>query len=192
MKSCSDYEMIISALLDEEASREEVLDLFDHLPACAACQRFFRDCRALQDVAAGSRASRSGGRIEALPTSPRPRFPVVLSLAAGIVLALGFALGRAGRPAGESRPGGEGTALTSAPMTEESFVAYARALLESEPRFQTAMREILAKLPAADTEGSHEGELASEETWSTDWTGPPGVQTLDFVSPVVTFSVLPQ
>jgi len=193
MNPCVQYEMIISALLDDEASRDEMLELLAHLPGCASCQQFYGACRALQEATAGSRVSGSGERVVALRPQ-RPRFPVVLSLAAGIVLALGFALGRFGRPeGGATRTGGEGTAVATAPMTEESFVAYARALLKAEPRFQIAMREILANAQAENTEGSHEGELTSEEGWSAeDWTGQPGAQTLDFVSPVASFAVLPQ
>ena len=196
MNPCTHYEMIISALLDGEASRDEMLELLAHLPGCSSCQQFYGACRALQDAASGSRAtgsSGSSGRVVALRPN-RPRFPVVLSLAAGIVLALGFALGRFGRPeGGATRPAGTGTTVVTAPMTEESFVAYARALLKAEPRFQVAMREILSNAEAANTEGSHEGELTSEEGWSAeDWTGQPGAQTLDFVSPVASFAVLPQ
>ncbi|MDE7221404.1 MAG: DUF3379 domain-containing protein [Oscillospiraceae bacterium] len=50
MKSCAEYEMLISAFLDGEASEEERAEAAEHLASCSACQKYFDDLVALHDA----------------------------------------------------------------------------------------------------------------------------------------------
>lgn len=50
MKSCEEYEALISAFLDGELSEAERSELSEHLPACPACQRYFDDLVAIHDA----------------------------------------------------------------------------------------------------------------------------------------------
>ncbi len=54
MDLCEQHQITISAFLDGEAEQTELADLLDHLPTCGACQAFYRDVRALQDLTAAS------------------------------------------------------------------------------------------------------------------------------------------
>ena len=50
MRSCGEYELLISAFLDGELSGEERVELADHLTACPACQQYFDDLVAMHDA----------------------------------------------------------------------------------------------------------------------------------------------
>lgn len=50
MKSCEQYEMLISAFLDGELSGDEKAEVAEHLAACPVCQRYFDDLVAIHDV----------------------------------------------------------------------------------------------------------------------------------------------
>ena len=187
MNRCTHYEMILSAVMDGEASRAEVLQLLDHLPDCARCRLFLDACRDLQAAAAGATRTEHG----AIAPAHHRRFPVALALAASVVLALGFALGRIGRAPAWARDSGSAVETVGVPMTEDRFVACARALLQADPRFQVAMLEFLSAVMGADTEGSRERELANEDEW-TIGLEPPGARELDFASTEVPAAALPQ
>lgn len=50
MKSCEQYEPLISAFLDGELSGDEKADAAEHLAVCPVCQRYFDDLMAIHDV----------------------------------------------------------------------------------------------------------------------------------------------
>lgn len=50
MRSCGEYELLISAFLDGALSGEERVELADHLTACPACQQYFDDLVAMHDA----------------------------------------------------------------------------------------------------------------------------------------------
>lgn len=50
MKSCEQYEPLISAFLDRELSGDEKVEVAEHLAACPVCQRYFDDLVAIHDV----------------------------------------------------------------------------------------------------------------------------------------------
>lgn len=50
MRSCKEYETLISAFLDGELSGEERAETAAHLAACPACRRYFDDLAAIHDV----------------------------------------------------------------------------------------------------------------------------------------------
>lgn len=50
MKSCAEYEPLISAFLDGELSEEERMEVAAHLAECPACQKYFDDLVAIHDA----------------------------------------------------------------------------------------------------------------------------------------------
>lgn len=50
MKSCGEYEALISAFLDGELSEAERTETAEHLASCPACQRYFDDLVAIHDA----------------------------------------------------------------------------------------------------------------------------------------------
>lgn len=50
MKSCGEYEELISAFLDGELSEAERAETAEHLASCPACQRYFDDLVAIHDA----------------------------------------------------------------------------------------------------------------------------------------------
>ena len=50
MKSCGEYEVLISAFLDGELSEAERAETAEHLASCPACQRYFDDLVAIHDA----------------------------------------------------------------------------------------------------------------------------------------------
>lgn len=50
MKSCGEYEALISAFLDGELSEAERAETAEHLASCPACQRYFDDLVAIHDA----------------------------------------------------------------------------------------------------------------------------------------------
>lgn len=50
MKSCAEYEVLVSAFLDGELPAEQRSEVAAHLAACPACQRYFDDLVAIHDA----------------------------------------------------------------------------------------------------------------------------------------------
>ncbi|MGE5316106.1 MAG: zf-HC2 domain-containing protein [Acidobacteriota bacterium] len=50
MKLCDDYQALISAYIDDEASAEETAAMFRHLGACAECRTFLRSAIRLDSL----------------------------------------------------------------------------------------------------------------------------------------------
>lgn len=63
MNRCEDIQIELSAVVDGEADTEALPSALDHLLRCADCQRFYRGCRRVEDVAG---EARRGAQIERL------------------------------------------------------------------------------------------------------------------------------
>ncbi len=179
MKTCTDFELDLSSLIDGELAGEAALAAIDHLLECAPCAEFFRGARRLEGVAAqlrtapdelaapaaeylwptlGTRAEKEPGAASGARVPPRG-VPAWLRAAALVVIGLGggFALATVAGPSsslGDSlaaaRPAGL-TAARALPLDDHRFVALADQLLGSDPRYQRAMLQLLRLVPALET-----------------------------------------
>jgi predicted anti-sigma-YlaC factor YlaD len=177
MNSCASYEMHISALIDGEAGRADTLAILDHMPACASCQAFYRDCRQLQDVvdalpvAPEADFERAGGRrIVPLPRPARWVWAAAASIAA-LLVAAGIWL-RPSVPAGVDlgpRIIDLSVQTPSAPMNDTRFMEISVALLHAEPRYQRTMIEILERYERGRGLDESSVDVASAES-GEPWT----------------------
>jgi hypothetical protein len=169
VSGCENYELHISALLDGEASREDVLSVLDHLPSCEPCRAFYASAREIQhviDARSADVATIEAIEIAAAPlvTAPPPRrLAPVLSLAAvprwtwgiaaALLLALAFWLydGPAGPSSlGERRPGVVDITLEAdkGRMNEAQFVDLTVQLLQADRKYQRQMLQLLNDVEA--------------------------------------------
>lgn len=115
MKTCDEFERLISDQLDGELPAAEARALHDHLRDCASCQEFADSCRRVRDVIqrlpqpTGATATLLPQRAVNVPWWRR-RMSVPVPIAAGIVILLigGWALSlrTPDTPAGRSRSTG--------------------------------------------------------------------------------------
>jgi len=177
MKTCEQYEIDLSSLLDGELPAAEAAEALEHALGCAGCGSFFRAARRLQERAVTLRESapfdrpaadplwravqeRVAGLPAAMPVVP-PRFAAPRWLRAAALVALGlgggFLLSRlsaapATSLAGVPAAGVVATADTApAAMNEKRFVALADELMRADVRYQRAMLEVLRLVPALET-----------------------------------------
>lgn len=153
MNSCESYEVHISALIDGETSRADTLAILDHLPACASCQAFYRDCREIQDLADARPAEAvvahepPVARQLVVPLPRRSRW----IWAAAASIALFFVAATIGlRPSSkgldpDARVIDLSTQKPSQPMDDTRFMEISVALLHAKPRYQRSMIEILQR-----------------------------------------------
>ncbi|HEX2642883.1 MAG TPA: hypothetical protein VHU81_07805 [Thermoanaerobaculia bacterium] len=159
---CEACEMTISALLDGEGGREEVLPLLDHLIECASCQAFYREARALDGslkpgvaspvleqapAAVWERIERRGFAANNWRTWA-PRLAAALLLTLGAVwiahsfgMGMGTGTGSAGRPI-EIVLGQGGS------MTDRRFVEITAEVLKSDPRYRHEMLRVMSAVAA--------------------------------------------
>ena len=184
MKSCEEYEIELSSLLDRELSPAAAAEALEHALACADCNHFYRAARRLQEAAvptaaaADDEAQLEPERAEELWRQVRaagaPRWSSAagwlrpLRAAALIVLGVGggywlASFGSGGTMALPIQPPTAGTNVavgTIAPaMDEHRFVALAAELLGADVRYQRAMLQVLRLVPALETgEGLSTGD----------------------------------
>jgi len=179
MKSCEQYEIDLSSLIDGELSPIEAGDALEHALGCPGCAEFFRAARRVQGAAEALRTAdgalsesradelwravetRTGaGRTIAAPMAALARRGRTLRAAALVALGLGggyLLAGLAGPGSPASRlgdPGGDPRLASSgapASMDELRFVAVADELMRSDVRYQRAMLEVLRLVPALET-----------------------------------------
>jgi len=175
MKSCEEYEIELSSLLDGEAEPEAAAAAIEHALTCASCGAFFRAARRLAAPARALAAAEHGlprERAETLwleirrltaPAAAGGRaaggaWARGLRAAALVAVGLGggylwSTLGAAGSLASSGSSGGFVTAAarSGAAMDERRFVALADELMRADPRYQRAMLEILRLVPALET-----------------------------------------
>lgn len=179
MNSCESYEVHISALIDGETGRADTLAILDHLPACASCQAFYRDCRQLQDVVDDlpavpevgvERAGRS--RIVSLPRPARWVWAVAASIAL-LLVATSVWLRPSITPDSDLGPRVIDLSVQkpSVPMDDTRFMEVSVALLHAEPRYQRTMIEILERFERSRGLDESSVDVASAES------GEPWVRT---------------
>jgi len=182
MKSCEEYEIDLSSLLDGELSAADAASALEHALACADCGAFYRTARRLQsalppqrEVATPATVQRSWDAVlrraaaEERPAVVAPRFAAPRWLRAAALVALGLgggyllsSLGGAPLPAATDLP----TAGAAAPaMNERRFVAVADELLRADARYQRAMLEVLRLVPALETGEGLGGENGEPRTF---------------------------
>jgi len=54
MRTCNDYEIELSALLDGECDPAGVIDLMDHVTTCSECSSFYMELRSFQETVDGA------------------------------------------------------------------------------------------------------------------------------------------
>jgi predicted anti-sigma-YlaC factor YlaD len=184
MSGCENYELYISALLDGESSREDVLSVLDHLPGCASCRAFYVSAREIQhviDARPTDVAVIESLEIAAapLPAAPAPRRQAqVLRLtavprwtwaaAAALLLALAFWLydGPAGLDAG-GEPGRSTSTIDitleahKGQMSEAEFVALTVQLLQADRAYQRQMLQLLNDIEAQRVPREGAADLAA-------------------------------
>lgn len=175
MKTCEEYEIELSSLLDGEAAPETAAEAVEHALGCPSCGAFFRAARRLAEPARAlavdletpsrERAEALWREIERVAAPPAPS-PVGTGgiwsrgwrAAALVAIGLGggylsSTLGTGGSLATAGASSGFVTASsrTGDAMDERRFVALADELMRAEPRYQRAMLEILRLVPALET-----------------------------------------
>lgn len=172
MRACTSYEMHISALMDGEATREDVLSILDHLPLCDSCQGFYREARRLQDVvdrmpSAAAATDAAGVTLDADRKQTEPLrgsgrwLPGVIpfgtparwvwGIAATLLLALGFWMSVA-RQREAAVPGSRNQVVRltleedRGRMSRARFVEMTVELLKSDRRYHRKMIEILERV----------------------------------------------
>jgi len=154
MNHCEPFEILVSAWLDGALGRDEQIECVDHLVRCAACRRFYVDARALDGLVAAVRTPQSAAapspdawqRVERAARPARRRPPTwMLQAAAVVTLAVGlyvmtWSTGRGISPA----PAGDDIVLgTGGTMTDTRFIELTKEVLRAEPRYHTAMHQVL-------------------------------------------------
>ncbi len=154
MNRCEHFETLVSTWLDGALDRGEQIDCVDHLVRCDACRKFYIDARALDGLLAAVRTP-DHARVPATALWPRvagavrPARRVVpvwmLQAAAVAILAVGLYLvtWRAGGVP-PSAPASEDIAIgRGGTMTDTRFVELTREVLRADPRYVSAMRQVL-------------------------------------------------
>ncbi len=178
MKNCKHFETLVSTWLDGPLDRPEQVECLDHLVRCESCRAFFIDARALDGLVAAIRSP-----VDAASPSPEVwkridwmtrkrsslrRIPAWgLRAAALVVVAIGLILvswlGDPFAPPPEHTEIllGEGTE-----MTDARFVELAKEVLQAEPRYHSAMYQIMEQVVremAPGSESSSEGHLQTSD-----------------------------
>jgi len=180
-KTCEQYELDLSSLLDGELSPAAAAEAVEHALACAECAAFFRASRRVQGAAetmrgedgelSESHADALWHEVErrAVETAPATRVAGGrwgargLRAAALVTLGLGggYLLGGLSRSeaTGVLAQAGSGATVNArltgssaaTTMDERRFVAVADELLSSDVRYQRAMLEVLRLVPSIET-----------------------------------------
>lgn len=193
MNGCESYELHVSALLDGEASREDVLSLLDHLPRCDACRDFYAAARQLQQAMDAQPVN--GHAVAALEASaapfgreqtrrPHTRPPLLLpswpravwASAAALLVAVGFwVFDTPAQRQGARTPGILDVELGehAGQMSEQQFVDLAVQLLQADRRLQHTMLELLQEVerPLGSREGTPEVARYRPESMEESATG---------------------
>jgi len=174
MKHCEHCETLVSTWLDGQLDRRGQIECLDHVVRCPSCRDFYLDARALDGLVAAvrtpahaevppprvwERIEQSAGKDPARPVR-RPIPAWALQAAAVVVLAVGLSVvvwnGVGVAPAPEQAE----ILLGSNPeMTETRFVELTREVLEADPRYHSAMHQIMEQV-VRETRGP--GEVAAE------------------------------
>lgn len=156
MKTCEEFEMLASAFVDDELSRDETVTLLDHLATCESCRFFYRQSRALGAALSGSPAA------VALPMTAWQRIesrvrPRMVIPAWGVRAAAGILLGLLVWQLGQFRfpplreTGSIEVALEESKgvMSDDRFVELTSELLRADRRYHVAMLQVMTDVNQA-------------------------------------------
>ena len=171
MKSCEEYQMEISAMLDGELRGYDLADTVKHIAGCQTCMAVFSDFQNLQEkvdaeiaptqipVGVWKRISKEirhpQNKTTFIPF--RSRFTKIIGIAA--VLAISFLAGYlARRPAYPIIKNNEPIVLASeqGQMNNQQFIALTRELLTADPEYHRKMYFILHTLQSDYWEANYE------------------------------------
>ena len=155
MNRCEHFELLVSAWLDGALTRDEQIECVDHLVRCSACRRFYVDARALDGLVAALRRPATAAppdaatwqRIERASRPARRKTPVwMLQAAALATLALSLYLAVSSTNRGVPGPVAQRDEIVlgvGGNMTDARFVELTKEVLRAEPRYRSAMHEVL-------------------------------------------------
>jgi predicted anti-sigma-YlaC factor YlaD len=177
MKNCEDFEILVSTWLDGPLDRSDQMKCLDHLVRCEGCRTFYVDARALDGLVSAVRTPADAAspspemwkRIDWMTRAGEKRVSVrrvpawALRAAAGVVVAVGLTVAMwIGDPFAPPPEQAEILLGQGAEMTDTRFVELTREVLESEPRYRSAMFQIMEQVvrdTAPARESSSEGLL---------------------------------
>ena len=172
MKNCEHYEMLLSTGADGQLDGAEQVECLDHVVRCDDCRKFYLEARSLDGLIAGVRTQAAAEppapevwkRIEwqtrAQREQPRRRLPGwALQVAAVLVVAIGLSFVVWDRNIATAPTLAEIQLGEGSDMSEERFVELTREVLGADPRYHSAMLEIMGQVVSDTTpvgEGSPE------------------------------------
>jgi len=159
MNNCEQIETHISAWLDQELDREEQVDLLDHLTRCEACRGFYLEARSLDGMLATFRTPKAApapppqvwerieSRIRDDEKAGKARWKVhawTWRAAAAVVMAVGLGAmywlnGVAVAPPPEDAE----IHIGAGAMTDARFVELTKEVLGANPRYHTALYQVM-------------------------------------------------
>ncbi len=161
---CEHHERNVSTLLDDTLSRDEQIELLDHLVRCEPCREFYSEARALDGLIATVRIPREASppppemweRIERSARRSDPQMPTVESswwsgwrAAAAILVAVGLGvllMNGVEEVVPSAYPGEIQLAEHAGQMSEARFMELATELLRADPRYHWAMYEVMQQV----------------------------------------------
>jgi hypothetical protein len=181
MKNCEHFETLVSTWLDDQLDRRGQVECLDHVVRCASCRDFYVQARSLDGLVAAVRTPAGAEqpspdvwkRIEwvARKKSERParrRIPAwALQAAALVVVAVGLSV-LVWNGVGVAPPPEQAEILLGSDpeMTERRFVELTREVLQADPRYHSAMYQVMEQVvrdTATTDEASVEGVMQRSE-----------------------------
>jgi predicted anti-sigma-YlaC factor YlaD len=177
MNNCEQIEAHISAWLDQELDRAEQIELLDHLARCETCREFYLEARALDGMVAAFRTPKAApappprvwerieSRIRGEQEASTVRWKVpawAWRVSAAIVVAVGLgAMYWLNGGAVAPPPADAEIQLGAGPMTDERFVELTREVLGADPRYHTALYQVMDQVIQETRPREASAELAS-------------------------------
>lgn len=180
MKTCTDHEVELSALLDGESDPATAVKLLDHVTACTSCSAFFRRLRSFQ-IRVNEIPTASPERAVAPPVRQRwyahgvmPRW--AWGMAGAFVVMAGLWMAFVFDPAASSGFPAQAQVIRlgedKGRMDDERFVELASEILRAEKRYRDQMYIVLNEINRGavsplfdgvgeDAPSEFSGELAS-------------------------------
>ncbi|MBZ0264740.1 zf-HC2 domain-containing protein [bacterium] len=174
---CENFEVNISALMDNELTGKELLQTLDHIVGCESCRKFYTECRSLESLIQNKpnlenveeivlpeqlwdsiveKASRKKTRIFHFPGSPQ-----IWAVAAMLFLAVGLWVGGVLKlPNINPERHGDVVELrleeNKGKMTEDRFIELTTELLKADRSYHRKMLEVMETVNRNDVvvEGS--------------------------------------
>ncbi len=169
MKTCADYQVDVSALVDGELKGAELTEVVHHLAECRTCLKVFEQFQRLQETIEREvampqppgkawKAISSQAAVKRVKFTPR-RFPAVRAFAAAAVLAFAFLLGYGSQSVIHPLLQKDTPIVLASQrgqMDDAEFLELTRELLTADPIYAQKMYQILNTLEVASWEGGVE------------------------------------